>query len=138
MSKELNLPIFQSTSIATLQGLVPNRCDTDSFLGKVAIILEKKFNTESFSINELCEELCLCPMQVHRKVKYLTGYSPGRLLLHYRLYKALILLHTTDLPIGEIAWQTGFSSQNYFTRAFRKELGLTPSEARTMSRLELC
>jgi transcriptional regulator GlxA family with amidase domain len=48
-----------------------------------------------------------------------------------RLNKALELLQTTRMPIGEIALATGFSNQSHFSTGFRKQFAITPRQART-------
>lgn len=70
-------------------------------------------------------------MQVHRKVKKHTGQTPGKLLLLFRLSKAKDLLRTTELGVGEIAWQTGFSSHAAFSRAFHRTYHCSPSQLRS-------
>ncbi len=111
---------------------------SDQFLKELTAILEKNFTNERFGALELSQALYLCPMQVHRKVKQRTGLSPGHLLLQFRLAKAQAMLRSTDLQVGEIAWRTGFGSQNYFARAYHKEMGWTPREERQRGMLELC
>ena len=70
-------------------------------------------------------------MQVYRKVKKQTGLSPGRYILLYRLKIALYMLQESDYTIGEIAFQIGFSNQNNFSRAFKREFGSSPKHLRT-------
>ena len=48
----------------------------------------------------------------------------------YRTEKAKVMLKTTNLPISEIALQTGFNSFSFFSKTFREYLGVTPSEYR--------
>ncbi len=55
-----------------------------------------------------------------------TGRTPYRYLLERRLAQAQKLLMTTDLSIGAIARECGFSSQSYFNQVFARELGCTP------------
>ena len=43
---------------------------------------------------------------------------------------SLLSLSTSQVPIGEIAHRVGYSSQQQFSRAFRREYGMTPSVAR--------
>ena len=45
-----------------------------------------------------------------------------------RIRKAVNLLIETDLTLAEIAYECGFSSQSYFSYAFKKKMGLTPRE----------
>ncbi len=63
-----------------------------------------------------------------------TGLSPHQYLLEFRLVRARSLLAETDLPIKEIATQTGFPDELYFSRFFRKKLNVTPSQWRSRSR----
>jgi AraC-like DNA-binding protein len=63
-----------------------------------------------------------------------TGLSPRQYLLEFRLVRARSLLAETGLPIKEIAMQTGFKDEFYFSRLFRQKLNLTPSQWRNRSR----
>ena len=67
-------------------------------------------------------------MQLYRKVKALTGRSPVELLRTARLQRARQMLLTTDKNISEIAYEVGFSAPSYFTKCFRDEFGISPSE----------
>ena len=69
-------------------------------------------------------------MQLYRKVKAITGLSPNELLRSMRLRKAHELITGTDMPISEIAYDTGFSSPGYFSKCFRDEYGVSPSDIR--------
>ncbi len=59
-----------------------------------------------------------------------TGYGPLMYLNHLRMQRAVQLLNTTNLSIKAISDQLGFSEQFYFSRAFRKLHGHSPSEHR--------
>jgi AraC-like DNA-binding protein len=59
-----------------------------------------------------------------------TGYAPLRYLNHLRMQRAVQLLNTTNLSIKEISDQLGFSDQFYFSRAFSRMHGHSPSEHR--------
>ncbi len=58
------------------------------------------------------------------------GVSPGEYLMHHRMRMAINLLETTDLPIKTIARQCGYTSANYFTKAFAKAMGAPPASFR--------
>ena len=62
-----------------------------------------------------------------------TGLSPHQYLLELRLVRARSLLAETNLSIKEIALQTGFGDEFYFSRLFRQKLNLTPSQWRNRS-----
>jgi AraC-like DNA-binding protein len=63
-----------------------------------------------------------------------TGLSPHQYLLELRLVRARSLLAETELPVKEIALQTGFEDELYFSRLFRQKLNVTPSQWRDRSR----
>ncbi|MCB5176783.1 AraC family transcriptional regulator [Microvirga lenta] len=58
------------------------------------------------------------------------GQSPHRYLLHLRLSAAEMMLFGSDLPITEVAYRSGFSSQSHLTTAMRKYKNLTPAQLR--------
>ena len=58
------------------------------------------------------------------------GTSPHALICSLRMKKACRMLIYTDLPIKEIAKETGYSDQFYFHRIFKQQIGVTPSEYR--------
>jgi AraC-like DNA-binding protein len=62
-----------------------------------------------------------------------TGLSPHQYLLEFRIVHARGLLAETDLSVKEIAAQTGFKDEFYFSRLFRQKLHLTPSQWRNRS-----
>ena len=44
-----------------------------------------------------------------------------------RIHIAVKLLNTTDLQIQDVAWNVGMNDVNYFTKLFKKAVGVTPS-----------
>lgn len=66
---------------------------------------------------------------VHAFTKF-TGLSPIHYLNTRRLMEARTLLLSTNYSIAQIAASTGFSSQSYFSQAFKKDSGLTPNAYR--------
>jgi AraC-like DNA-binding protein len=65
--------------------------------------------------------------------KKTTGQSFRTHLNRFRIAKAKSLLLWTDRPVADIGYQTGFESPSYFTSAFRKIVGTTPSEYRRLA-----
>lgn len=69
-----------------------------------------------------------------RSFKGAFGVPPHRYLLTRRLERATSLLRDTDLPITEIAFQTGWNSVGTFGRVFRDVTGESPGEFRVRER----
>ena len=61
-------------------------------------------------------------------MKALTGVSPVELVRTVRLQRGRELLQTTDKTVSEVAYEVGFSAPSYFTKCFKDEFGVGPSE----------
>ena len=80
------------------------------------------------SVETIGAELGLSRVQLYRKVKALTGLSPIELLRKARLQKAKELIKGTDKTIAEVAYEVGFTAPSYFTKCFKEEFGISPSD----------
>jgi AraC-like DNA-binding protein len=102
----------------------------DRFVRLINQTLETHLSDENFGIAELCDILNISRAQLHRKLKKLTGLSTSHYIRSLRLHFAKELLENSELNISEIAFNVGFSSATYFSRAFKAEFGHSPSEMR--------
>ena len=102
----------------------------DIFLQKIKQAIDKDMGETNLGVPQLCRAVNLSHTQVFRKLKAITGENPTMYIRKMRLQKALILLKETEMNISEIAYETGFSDPNYFSRAFNEEFGTTPSAIR--------
>lgn len=102
----------------------------DIFIQKLRSVVEENLEDELFDIAGLCRAVHLSRMQVHRKLKALTGLPATQFIHTIRLEKAYQLLLETDLNISEIAYGVGFSDHSYFTKLFVRQFGKTPTELR--------
>lgn len=64
---------------------------------------------------------------LHRRIKSLTGMTANEYIRKHRLAKAMQMLRT-GTSINVIAMECGFNSPSYFTRCFKAEYGILPSE----------
>ena len=107
--------------------------DKDGFLGLINRTLEEHLSDENFGIAELCELLNISRAQLHRKLKKQTGLSTSHYIRFLRLQIALEMLRDQTLNVSEVAFAVGFSNAAYFSRVFKSQFGITPSEARTQT-----
>ena len=103
----------------------------DQFLQKAMAIIEKKMGDEKFSVEEFAEEIGMSRSQLHRKLTALTNLSPSDFIRYMRLHRAKQLVEQNVGNISEIAFQVGFNSVAYFTKCFREQFGVVPSEVRS-------
>ena len=100
----------------------------DTFLVKFRDFIEKNLTDSDLSVETIGAELGLSRVQLYRKIKALTGQSPVELLRTARLQKGRQILQTTDKTISEVAYEVGFTAPSYFTKCFKDEFGISPSD----------
>ena len=69
-------------------------------------------------------------MQLYRKLKAVTGWSVNSLIREVRITEAKKKLKNPEMNISEIAYQLGFSDPLYFSKYFKKEVGVAPVQYR--------
>ncbi len=89
---------------------------------------------ESLRIEELAAMAGFSVYQFEQRMQRLFQMSPLQLLHKFRLDEATRLLRESDLPLGEIALQTGWCDQSAFTRHFSRYAGIAPGRFRGMIR----
>ena len=100
----------------------------ERFLQKVMQSIEQHLGDEAFNVEKLADAVAMSRSQLHRKLQALLDKSPSDLLRQTRLFRAKDLLQQKSGVPSEVAYQVGFSSHTYFSKAFRDEFGISPSE----------
>lgn len=105
--------------------------DNDTrFLQEVdEFIYENLINSE-LNANILADKMCISLTTLNRKIKAITSTNTTNYIRLKRLGRAKQLLMNTDMAMGEIQAVCGFESPSYFSRAFKSEYGMSPSEFR--------
>ena len=99
-----------------------------AFLTNINNCILKNLANEQFDANALSTAMAMSRAQLLRRLKSLTGNSPGYYIRTMRLEKAKELLETGDVSISEAAFKTGFNSPSNFTKVFGEKYGITPSQ----------
>jgi signal transduction histidine kinase/ligand-binding sensor domain-containing protein/DNA-binding response OmpR family regulator len=98
------------------------------FLDKAIKTIENHFEDENFSVDKLADEMNMSVSQLTRKLNALIDQAPGQLIRSFRLQRAADLLKKNAGTVAEICYKVGFNDQAYFSRAFKKQFGCSPSE----------
>lgn len=85
---------------------------------------------ENFSIKEYTKEHKLNYSRFIDNFTKTTGVSPRQYIIQTRIEKAMELLNSTSLSIQEISDMIGYDNPLYFSRLFKKTIGISPSEYR--------
>ncbi|AXT57925.1 alpha/beta fold hydrolase [Aquimarina sp. AD1] len=100
----------------------------DSLLQKVIQNINHHLSNDYYGVTMLCTEVGVSERQLQRKLKASTNMSPNQLISSIRLNRAKELIIGRQNTIAEIAFQTGFSSPSYFSKRFKKQFAISPSE----------
>ena len=105
------------------------------FLKNTIHIIENRIEFHDLDASYLEKELSMSRASFFRKVKALSGMTPGELIKNIRIHRTANLLKTTNLTVTEIFYQTGFANQSHFFRAFKHEFGCSPNDYRSKQAL---
>ena len=97
------------------------------FAERFRTLINDNLSNSDLSVDQLGSMMGMSRVQLYRKIKSLTNYSPNELLRIARLKKAASLLTTTDKTIAEIAYEVGFTSPSYFTKCYKEYFGENPT-----------
>ena len=88
----------------------------------------KGISDPNFNLIHLSRRVGMSRSSLYRKIKDVTGLKAVDFLRKAKLQYASRLLLNSDMNIGEIAWESGFSDVKYFSKIFAKEFGQLPSK----------
>ena len=114
--------------LETGESLSPSR--ENDFLARFRSIVQKNLAESELNVEQIAADLGLGRVQLFRKIKSLTGYSPQEIIRIMRLKAAERLLKTTDLNVSEVAYKVGFGTPSYFSKCYREFFGKQPNEDR--------
>lgn len=100
------------------------------FMQNIHNIIMDNMSNELFGVDSLCKLIGLSERQLQRKLKRISHKSPNQLISSIRLNTAREFILTTDESIADIAYKTGFSNPSYFSKCFKKEFDVSPSDIR--------
>lgn len=98
------------------------------FLAKLKKIVLQNIGKKDIQVDELGQLLGISRVHLYRKVKKLTDMSVSEFVISVKLKKSLEYLRNSGKSITEIAYESGFSSQSYYTRCFKDQLKISPSD----------
>jgi YesN/AraC family two-component response regulator len=110
-----------------------NRLDK-KFLSKITQIVEQNIGNEDLSVEDLGHKLGMSRVHLYRKIKKLTDMSVSEFVTSVKLRKSLELLRNSGQTISEIGYEVGFSSPSYFTRCFKEQFKMSPSDYQNQKR----
>ncbi len=119
------------THIAQLQPLAKQQAAHNFDLERVHSLMQARVH-EQLELEALAETVSLSKFHFIKKYKELTGTTPINHFIHLKVERACHLLDVTTKSINEISFAVGYEDAYYFSRIFKKIMGISPSQYRRM------
>lgn len=102
--------------------------EDEKLLAKITQYIELNIDSPDLTVEVLSKNLFMSRGTLYSKIVDLTGETPVEFIRSIRLKKGAFLLEKSDMKIAQIGYAIGFSSPNYFAKAFKAKFNLSPSE----------
>ena len=95
---------------------------------RISEYIEKTYSKSDLSVEDICKEFYVSPSTLRRIMLSAYYKTPVKYITEVRIKKAKNMLAYDNLSVSEIAEKCGFASSHYFSRIFKKEVGMSPLE----------
>ena len=100
------------------------------FLVKLNGFIATNISLPQLNSEMLADKMCLSKSQLNRKVKTITGINTAAYIKQTKLIQAQLFLRNPEKSIGDIVLMCGFESASSFTKLFKEQFNMTPSQYR--------
>jgi len=98
------------------------------FIQKVLTYIDDNISDPSLSVDVLASQLFLSRSQFYRKIKSLTNCTAVEFIRKIRLERAMQLIKAGNTNINDVCYSVGFSTPSYFSKCFKKQFGVLPTQ----------
>ncbi|HBC3383824.1 TPA: helix-turn-helix domain-containing protein, partial [Vibrio parahaemolyticus] len=104
-------------------------------LGRALIFIEQNFTNHNMNSEHVAQAAFISQRQLERLFKRFLNTSPNHYLREMQLkYAHELLTNYGNIPIQQVAEQSGFSDSNYFSKCFKKKYSLSPRQYMTLTK----
>ena len=100
------------------------------FMERVDALIANHLSDFDFNLTMIADQLSVGRTTFFGRVKKITGMSPNKYILKFKMEKARQLLVETDLSVSEVSYKIGVEDSSYFNRLFKNSYGMSPSQFR--------
>ena len=91
-------------------------------------IVEENISNPDFSVDELSAQLCMHRTNLYKRWAAITGVTPLHFIRLLRLRHGKFLLEQGAKRVSDVAYRCGFNDPKKFSKYFKEEFGMSPSE----------
>ncbi len=117
---------FINSPLVKIRSIAPTKAD-EEFLKNVTEVIHKNISETQFNVDTLANALNMSRSSLHRKIKGVSELTPNELILLIKLKKAAAYIQE-GARVNEVCFLVGFNSPSYFSKAFKKQFGVSPTE----------
>lgn len=99
-------------------------------LERVERLMRRRIST-TLSLDELAEEAGVSRYHFVRRFRAQTGQSPIQYFIHLKMQHACQVLDSDERPVKQVAMELGYEDAYYFSRLFKKVMGVSPQQYRS-------
>ncbi|MGG0811306.1 helix-turn-helix domain-containing protein [Paenibacillus alvei] len=114
-----------------------NSCESQTLFERVSNYIHEYYD-QSLTIESLAEHNNVNRNRLSYVFRRHAGMGPAEYVLKYRINMAQEMLFTSDAPVQQIAQTVGIADPFYFSRVFKKQFGISPTEYRAKFINNLC
>ena len=100
----------------------------EKFLQQALDVVEKNMDNPEFSVEDFSREMHMDRSTLYRKICSLTGKTSIEFIRSIRLKRAAQLLERSGMSVAEVAYEVGFNKPSHFTKFFKEEFKVLPSQ----------
>ena len=100
----------------------------EEFMQQVMEYMEEQMDNSELTIDDFANKLLLSRTVFYRKLKSIVGLTPVDFIRDIRIKRAVQLIDSGRFNISQVAYMTGFNDPKYFSKCFKKQMGVTPTE----------
>ena len=104
------------------------------FMDKVLETIDRNLDNGDLMVEDIASEVNMSRSVFFKKLKTLTGLSPIEFLKEIRMKRAAQLIETEEYNMAQIAYMVGFNDSHYFSKCFKQQYGITPTEYKEKSK----
>lgn len=108
----------------------------DKVTAKILKYVTENMGNPDLKIDDIAEAMGMSRSVLYAKIKQSVSMTPIDFVRHIRIMRASELLQQTDDTLASISFEVGFSDPKYFSKVFKKEMGIVPSEYRERTKHE--
>lgn len=105
------------------------------FMQQVMEFMEEQMDNTDLTVDDFADKLMLSRTVFYRKLKSIVGLTPVDFIRDIRIKRSIQLIESGEYNFSQVAYMIGFSDPKYFSKCFKKQTGLTPSEYKDQAQL---